>query len=237
MAVVKQAAEAAAYDAWYRTARGAWIGEIEFRLLQRLLRPARGESLLDVGCGTGYFTRRFASEAGLRAVGLDPNPSGLEFARAHGTGREHYCLGTAQALPFADRSFDHSISVTALCLVADPKRAVRELLRVTRRRFAIGLLHRRSLLYLQKGRHGGSGAYHGARWHTAGEVRALFDSLPVAKLVVETSPVARRWTLRPQHGRSRGSSVAIRRLHRCGGRGVRRSVAGNAIAQAKIADS
>jgi SAM-dependent methyltransferase len=179
--------EAAAYDAWYRTARGAWIGEVEFRALQRRLRAEPGESLLDVGCGTGYFTRRFAGESGLRVVGLDPDSSWLEFARAHASGSEHYCLGTSEALPFVDRGFDHSISVAALCFVANPKRALLEMLRVTRKRFAIGLLHRRSLLYVQKGRHGGAGAYHGARWHTAGEVRALFDSLPVAELLVETA--------------------------------------------------
>lgn len=30
------------YDAWYRTPRGAWIGEVEYRLIRRLLAPARG---------------------------------------------------------------------------------------------------------------------------------------------------------------------------------------------------
>ena len=190
--------DAGAYDAWYQTPRGAWIGEAEFRLLRRLLRPACGESLLDVGCGTGYFTRRFAGETGLRAVGLDPNASWLEFARASSTGSERYCLGAAESLPFADRSFDLGVSVTALCFVDDAHRAVREIVRVTRKRFAIGLLNRHSLLYLQKGHAGGSGAYRGAHWHTTHEIRALFDGLPVANLRVRSAvflagggPVAR----------------------------------------------
>jgi ubiquinone/menaquinone biosynthesis C-methylase UbiE len=75
--VVEQAMNAADYDAWYRTARGAWIGEFECRLLQRLPQAEPGESLLDVGCGTGYFTRRFAAKSGLHVVGLDPNASWL----------------------------------------------------------------------------------------------------------------------------------------------------------------
>jgi SAM-dependent methyltransferase len=180
-------ADAAAYDAWYGTARGAWIGEIEFRLLQRLLRPERGETLLDIGCGTGYFTRRFAGESGVHAVGLDPNPLWLDYARAHVVGNERYCLGRAEVLPFADASFDRAVSVTALCFVEEARKALDQMLRVTRKRFAIGLLNRHSLLYLQKGRHGGSGAYRGARWHTQSEIRALLDELPARNVTLETA--------------------------------------------------
>jgi SAM-dependent methyltransferase len=186
-AAVGRGMDAAAYEAWYHTARGRWIGEVEFRLLRRLLRAGRGESVLDVGCGTGYFTRRFAGEAGLRVVGLDPDPAWLEFARAHGVGTETYCLGRAEALPFADRSFDYAISVTALCFIADQRSALREMLRVTRKRFAVGLLNRRSLLYLQKGRRGGTGAYRGAHWHTGAEIRTLLGGLPAANLALRTA--------------------------------------------------
>jgi len=179
--------DAARYDDWYTTPRGAWIGDAEFRLLQRTLQPIPGESLLDVGCGTGYFTRRFAGETGLQVVGVDPNPAWLDFARARRVGVETYCAGRAERLPFADRSFDRTVSVTALCFVVDQRTAVSEILRVSRRRFAIGLLNRRSLLYRDKGRGGGSGAYHGAHWHTPGELRELFARLPVGRLTVRSA--------------------------------------------------
>lgn len=179
--------DAGAYDAWYQTPRGAWIGETEFRLLRQQLRPERGESLLDIGCGTGYFIRRFAGELGLETVGLDPNARWLDFARAHGAGTERYCIGSAESLPFFDCSFDYTVSVTALCFVDDFRQAVREMLRVTRKRFAIGLLNRHSLLYLQKGSHGGSGAYRGAHWHSASEVRAMIAGLPVADIALRSA--------------------------------------------------
>ncbi|MDE2003062.1 MAG: class I SAM-dependent methyltransferase [Betaproteobacteria bacterium] len=179
--------DAAGYDAWYGTARGAWIGNLEFHLLQRLLRPEQGETLLDVGCGTGYFTRRFAGESGVHAVGVDPNPLWLDYARTHGFGTERYCLGRAEALPFADGSFDRTVSVTALCFVEDARRALDQMLRVTRKRFAVGLLNRHSLLYLQKGRLGGSGAYRGAHWHTQDEIHALLDELPARNVTIETA--------------------------------------------------
>ena len=186
--------DASAYEAWYHSSRGAWIGETEFRLLRSLLQPESGERLLDVGCGTGYFTRRFAGESGLRVVGLDPNGSWLDFARAHGTETEHYCVGRAESLPFTDSSFDLSVSVTALSFIDDPRRALRQILRVTRKRFAIGLLNRHSLLYLQKGR-ADSGAYQSAHWHTARELQALFDGMPAAKLTLRSA------VFRPDGGR------------------------------------
>lgn len=174
------------YDAWYHTARGRWIGETEYALAARALAARPGDSLLDVGCGTGWFTRRAAAD-GLVAMGLDPNPVWLEYARAHSSPALSWVEGDARALPFADASFDHVLSIAALCFIDDERRAVAEAVRVARRRFAIGWLNRASLLYGQKGRHGGSGAYRGARWHTAREVRALFAGLPVRNLTLRSA--------------------------------------------------
>lgn len=165
------------YDAWYRTPRGRWIGETEYRLLYRLLAPAPGASVIDVGCGTGYFTRRLALD-GLRVTGIDPDPSMLEVARATRAADERYLEADARALPFRNAEFDYCISVTALCFIADELAALAEMLRVTRRRLALGLLNRRSILHLQKGRRGGTGAYRGAHWHTVHEVRELFSRMP-----------------------------------------------------------
>lgn len=160
------------YDAWYDSPRGHWIGETELGLLTRMLRPQPGESLLDVGCGSGWFTRRFAG-MDLEVTGLDRDPDNIAYARArHPEGR--YLVGDARALPFADAGFDRVIAVAALCLVADEGRALAEILRVTRLRFAAGWLNRHSLLYRRKA---GRGAYRGAAWHTRAELRALFADL------------------------------------------------------------
>ena len=174
------------YDDWYKTPRGSWIGETEYRLLHKLLAPSPGESLLDVGCGTGYFTRRFA-RSGSAVTGIDASPAMLSIAQAQTVAAERYLTGDARALPFPDQAFDLSISVTALCFIHEQRHALAEILRVTRRRFAIGLLNRHSLLYLQKGRGGGRGAYHGAHWHTAAEVRALLTGLPAKNVTLRTA--------------------------------------------------
>ncbi|MGB8433634.1 MAG: class I SAM-dependent methyltransferase [Burkholderiales bacterium] len=174
------------YDAWYRTSRGAWIGEIERRLLCEALAPSPAESLIDVGCGTGYFTRRFARD-GLAVTGVDGDRGALDFARTHAAAGERYLPADARRLPFPDRSFDLCVSVAALCFVAEESQALAEMLRVTRRRFAIGLLNRHSLLFLQKGRHGGRGAYRGARWHTIAEAKALFAVTPARDVTVSSA--------------------------------------------------
>jgi SAM-dependent methyltransferase len=171
----------AEYDAWYDTPRGRWIGDTEFRLAARLLAANKGDNMLDVGSGTGWFTRRFA-DMGLQATGLDPDAEWLAYARAHSDPSIRWVEGDARRLPFPDSSFDHVLSVAALCFVEDERQAVAEAVRVARRRFVIGWLNRTSLLYREKGRVGGSGAYRGARWHTAAELREFFAGLPVRDL-------------------------------------------------------
>ena len=178
--------DAAAYDAWYQTARGRWIGEIEYQLLRGVLAPTPGESLLDVGCGSAYFTRRFAREH-VRVTGLDPDVDMLRFAAEHAAAEEPYLFGDARALPFPARSFDLCVSITALCFIREQSRALAEMVRVTRRRIVLGLLNRHSLLYLQKGRADGVGAYRGAHWHTAAEVGKLFEGLSVTHLKLRTA--------------------------------------------------
>ena len=185
------------YDAWYDTPRGRWIGETEFSLLHRLLALQPGETLLDVGCGTGWFTRRFAASNGWNVTGLDADATRLDFARAHGR-NERYQEGDARALPFADASIDCVVSVAALCFIDDWRLALSEMARVARRRLVVGLLNRHSLLWREKGREGGRGGYEGARWQTADEISEALTALPLVNIQIHSalflpgvSPLAR----------------------------------------------
>ncbi len=167
-----KAIEPAAYEAWYHTRRGRRIGTQEFALLWRLLQPAPGSRLLDVGCGTGYFSRRFAA-AGLQVTGLDPDSAMLDFARQRDEGIDYVEAG-AEALPFADCAFDYCSAITSLCFVPQPQAALQEMWRVARYGVVLGLLNRHSLLYWQK-RH--SPGYAGARWDSWREVRRWSKAL------------------------------------------------------------
>lgn len=154
------------YEAWYETVRGSWMAGREFDLMIRLMNPPTGVTLLDVGCGTGHFSRRFAA-AGLRVTGLDPDPAMLDYAHRLGGGVD-YLRGTATALPLPDRSYDYVTAVTSLCFIADAPRALQELWRVARHAVLLGLLNRHSLLYRQKHDRGG---YRDARWDTPTDVQ------------------------------------------------------------------
>ena len=177
---------AADYDAWYDTPRGRWIGDAECQMLLRAVEPRQGESLLDVGCGTGWFTRRMAQLPGVQVTGLDINAEWLAYARERDAAST-YIEGDALALPFADDSVDGVVSIAALCFTADWRRAVGEIVRVSRGRFAIGMLNRRSLLWREKGRNGGSGAYRGAYWVTPEELRDSVAGLPVTDVRVSSA--------------------------------------------------
>jgi SAM-dependent methyltransferase len=169
------------YDAWYDTPRGRWVGETEIALLRRHLDLRPGQQVLDVGCGTGWFTRRLA-QAGYTVTGLDIDTDMLAVAREKEPRDITWQQGDATRLPFADHSFDHVVALTSLCFVSDWPRAVAEIVRVTRGGFALGLLNRHSLLWREKGPGGGSGAYRGAHWHTHAEIATCLRQLPVRKV-------------------------------------------------------
>jgi SAM-dependent methyltransferase len=198
--------DAQTYDDWYTTARGKWIGDVEAELIRNLLMPQRGESLLDVGCGTGYFSRRFAAFIEGAVAGIDISSEWIAYARVHSDDRIDFHEADACKLPFPDGSFDLVASIAALCFISDERTAIREMLRVCRRRFAIAVLNRNSLLWRKQGRSGGRGAYAGARWHTPRQLLGLFRDLPVANLKLRSAvhvpsggPAARAAELLLQH--------------------------------------
>lgn len=171
-----------AYDAWYHSARGAWMGEVETEALLRQGSITQRTRVLDVGSGSGWFSRRF-SAAGARVVGVDRDHAMLVYARA-----SNAAISWVQAdmgcLPFPDKHFDVVSAVTSLCFAVKEDSALREMLRTARHSVVLGLLHRRSLLYARKQ---GRGAYAGAHWHTRAEVVLLLkDCREIASYTIET---------------------------------------------------
>jgi len=179
--------DAQQYDRWYQTRRGRWIGARETALVLKGLDSQPGQSLLDVGCGTGYFTRALRPAIEGDTAAIDIEPAWVRYARRKDDTDTLYAVADGRALPFADDAFDLVTSIAAVCFIPDQHAAMREIVRVARHRVSIGLLNRHSLLWLRKGRNGGSGGYRGAHWHSVREARALFNGLPVRNVRVRTA--------------------------------------------------
>jgi SAM-dependent methyltransferase len=92
-----------------------------------LVPPPAGRTL-EVGCGEGRVTRDLAA-GGHRVTSLDLSPTLLRAAAEADPGGE-YVLGAAEALPFADASFDLVVAYNVLMDVADMPAAVAEIARV-----------------------------------------------------------------------------------------------------------
>lgn len=121
------------YDAWFATPIGRLVKTVESELLLTMLAPQPGERLLDVGCGTGVFTREVFAAAGCTVVGLDISLPMLARGVANCTSEQfHAVAGDMLRLPFADESFARVYSMTALEFVADARAAIGELQRVCR---------------------------------------------------------------------------------------------------------
>ncbi len=120
------------YDRWFDTPVGKAVLKYEVTLVLDLLRPVRGERILDAGSGTGIFTREFLVR-GADVIGLDISWAMLRWAEIK-TGAFSHRVVTADMtlLPFDDGVFDKTVSVTALEFIEDEKKAVAELFRVTK---------------------------------------------------------------------------------------------------------
>jgi SAM-dependent methyltransferase len=93
---------------------------------------ATGERVVDVGCGTGALTSALAELVGPDHVAAaDPSEPFVAQCRANVPGAD-VRVGPAEALPFADRSFDRALAQLVFHFVADPAAAATEMMRVTR---------------------------------------------------------------------------------------------------------
>jgi ubiquinone/menaquinone biosynthesis C-methylase UbiE len=121
--------KARSYDRWL-TAYERMMGIGGQR--DRLLSLARGR-VLEIGVGTGRSLAGYPVDA--QITGIDISPAMLQIAESRATelGRAvDLRTGDAQALEFADSSFDTVVAVLVLSAVPDQHRALSEIKRVLR---------------------------------------------------------------------------------------------------------
>jgi SAM-dependent methyltransferase len=116
----------------YERFMGRWSRKIALAFVQ-FAKVQSGDSVLDVGSGTGAVTAAVAAVSpSSRIVGIDPAVGFVAFAQAHHAGQLiRFEVGDAQQLQFADRSFTRVLSLLNLNFIPDPGKALQEMSRVT----------------------------------------------------------------------------------------------------------
>jgi demethylmenaquinone methyltransferase / 2-methoxy-6-polyprenyl-1,4-benzoquinol methylase len=106
------------------------------RALVSAVAPQVGQRILDVATGTGMVAAELLARADCTVVGIDQSAEMLAGARARfaatDSSRVELIEGQAEALPFADATFDALTVTYLLRYVDDPAATVRELARVVR---------------------------------------------------------------------------------------------------------
>jgi malonyl-CoA O-methyltransferase len=121
-------------------------------LLALLPADLSGQRVLDIGCGTGYFSYLLA-QRGAIVTAADLSANMLEQTKQRcGNSVYRYCQADAEALPFDNEKFDIVFSSLALQWCNDLSIPLKELQRVSKKngKVVFSTLMRGSLFELQK---------------------------------------------------------------------------------------
>jgi len=90
--------------------------------------PAGASTLLDIGCGEGYYTaevaRRLRQQRAIEVYGLDVAKVAIRNA-AKRYREVNFCVASSHRLPFADQSLDAVLRIYAPCKAEELYRAVK----------------------------------------------------------------------------------------------------------------
>ncbi|MGM0485209.1 MAG: class I SAM-dependent methyltransferase [Planctomycetota bacterium] len=187
------------YDRWYATPAGQAHDLVQKDDVRGLLRPAlAGQTLLDVGCGTGHWIA-FFSEMGYTVTGVDVAPAMIEVARSTVRGCT-FQVADAHDLPFDDGSFDVVAAMATTEFLSDPSTAIGEMARCAKEHghLLVGTLNRLAPLNqhrIAKVKQ----PYASAHLLSSDELRSLLAPLGRVRMVASSPPGHGRHPSRLKH--------------------------------------
>ena len=114
------------YDELLENKDGTYQQDVILPNLKRLINPQKGEKILDIACGQGYFSR-FLNEAGAQVTGADIAKELIGIARIHSPKSISFEVAPADDLRFVqDNSFDKALIVLALQNIENLQGAIKE---------------------------------------------------------------------------------------------------------------
>ena len=139
---------AAVYDEWFSTPMGSYYDRVEKRAINRALKNVSGKKLLEIGCGTGHWSKYF-SALGFSVLGID-----ISFEMLKKTFRKRipwaeFIQSNAHYLPLHNGVFDIAVLITAIEFIDEPHNAIKEVIRCLKKPggfLLIGTLNAKSRL-------------------------------------------------------------------------------------------
>jgi ubiquinone/menaquinone biosynthesis C-methylase UbiE len=192
------------YEAWEKSAEGILVDRLSSQLILRLLRPGKGERILDIGCGTGNHLLLFY-RLGFDVTGLDASSYMLDIARSRLGDKASLKIGRAEDLPFEDNEFDLATLIFTLEFLDDPVAALREAGRVTRHKVFVGVLNslspgcmcKRFLALFHDSIFGEAHLF--SLWGLKGYARRAYGNVPIEWGSIQIMPsLFRRYALRDE---------------------------------------
>jgi ubiquinone/menaquinone biosynthesis C-methylase UbiE len=112
---------------------GTYQKELILPNLSRLMNIKKGDRVLDLACGQGFFAREFAKQ-GASVIGVDASPSLIKLAIKNSSKEISFRVGPAHKLNFLqDASLDKVVIVLAIQNIENAADVLREAARVLKK--------------------------------------------------------------------------------------------------------
>jgi len=164
------------YESYYET-KYKRADALEKKLLKKLLEQLDDtQKLLEVGCGTGHFTR-WMETLGLESYGLDLSHLMLREARKLWPNGP-LLQGDSEYLPFKSESFDVVVFIACLEYMPNIAKVFAEAARVARKGIVIGLMNKwspptiRRMIQVKMGK---NPYYKNARFYSISDIKRILQ--------------------------------------------------------------
>jgi ubiquinone/menaquinone biosynthesis C-methylase UbiE len=133
--------DARADEKWHEHPNNRLWAQWSFRLMSEMLGPIPGQSVVDIGCGTGHALD-FLLSTGLRISGVDASSYVLDIAENRLKNHADLYCSKAEDLPFEDNSFNYAVLFNTLEFVEDPDKSLEEACRVAKDKLFVAIINR-----------------------------------------------------------------------------------------------
>lgn len=183
--------EAQNYDLFFESELGKQVLKYEGMTILKSLSLGKGRRVLDVGCGTGIFTRLLAQK-GINVTGVDESEKMLSIAKSKPELADvGFINANAEHLPFPDAHFDRVLCAFMIEFACNPLKVITEMIRVLKPGGIMVIATLNSAGIWAKGRVG-EGVYASAKFRSPSELVNLVQARGSAVTCIHFSPQTRK---------------------------------------------